>query len=373
MRIGIDARLWNETGVGRYTRALVSKLQELDETNEYILFLIREDFEKLNLKKNNWRKVVADIQWHTFSEQIHLPGIIAKEKLDLLHLPYFSVPVLNTTPFIVTIHDLTISHFATGKATTKSWPEYQIKRLGYQIILRSAVTKAQRIITVSKTVKKDIENLFKLNPAKVIVTYESGELEKNIERIESRIQLPREFILYVGNAHPHKNLDNLVRSFQLMNNKFPHLKLVFVGKYDYFYRRLQKKVIDMNISDSVIFLGVISNNQLYEIYKKARCLVFPSYSEGFGIPGLEAMTCKCPVVASDIDVFREVYKTGAVYFSAVDIKDMAQKIEQVLVNQTLRENLITKGKKIAAHYSWRKMAQETLEIYENCSRLRSNQ
>lgn len=369
MRIGIDGRLWNETGVGRYTRALVSHLQAIDVENEYILFLIRKDYERVELKNKNWRKAEANIRWHTFSEQIRLPYVFAKENLDLLHLPYFSVPIFTSIPFVVTIHDLTISHFATGKATTKSWPEYQLKRLGYHFVLRAAIAKAQKIITVSETVKKDILSQFQIDPEKVIVTHESGELELATEDKNYTLKLPKEFILYVGNAHPHKNVETLIRAFQILLFKNPRLKLVLVGRRDFFYTRLQKFVAHVHMNQNVEFLGEVSHSQLSQVYKKARCFVFPSLAEGFGIPGLEAMWSDCPVVVSDIPVFHEVYQTAARYFRPTDIQHMADIITSVLENKTERDDLIKQGKKVAKQYSWEKMARETLALYENCTRV----
>jgi len=130
MRIGIDARLWNESGVGRYIRNLVKQLQILDKTNSYVLFVRSEDADRiknheLKTKDDNWKFVITDIQWHTIEEQLLFPKILNKENLDLVHFPYFSVPIFYNKPYIVTIHDLILHNFPTGKASTMPAPNHK--------------------------------------------------------------------------------------------------------------------------------------------------------------------------------------------------------------------------------------------------------
>ena len=129
MKIGIDIRLWNQTGVGRYIRNLVLNLAEIDKKNGYVLFARSEDFQsiKSEIKNPNWKLVKADIKWHSISEQINFPSILNKENLDLVHFPYFSVPIFYNKPYVLTIHDLIIDHFPTGKASTLFLPFYYFK------------------------------------------------------------------------------------------------------------------------------------------------------------------------------------------------------------------------------------------------------
>src|SRR5258708_17511829 len=134
LRIGIDARLWNETGVGRYIRNLVQNLAEIDPYNHYVLFLCKKEFHSLSLPGNNFEKRLADFRWHSLEEQYRFPRILAVEKLDLVHFPYFSFPLFYSGKFILTIHDLILHHFPTGKASTRSLLYYQIKLLGYKFL-----------------------------------------------------------------------------------------------------------------------------------------------------------------------------------------------------------------------------------------------
>src|SRR5688500_2177969 len=132
MKIGIDARLWSQTGVGRYIRNLVTNLQEIDTKNEYVLFVQKQDLESIRYKvsSNKYTLVPTDINWHSVKEQVAFPYLLYKQDLDLMHFPYFSLPILYNRPFVITLHDLIIHHFSTGKASTLPVPLYKLKHLG---------------------------------------------------------------------------------------------------------------------------------------------------------------------------------------------------------------------------------------------------
>ena len=156
MKIGIDARLWNESGVGRYIRNLVTQLQEIDKKNEYILFHLTHDKKDIEsiVTNSNFHLRIANIRWHSVEEQLSIPGILARENLDLVHFPYFSVPIFYTGTFVVTIHDLILNHYPTGQASTLPSFVYYLKLLGYKFVVREAARKARHIIAVSKETKK---------------------------------------------------------------------------------------------------------------------------------------------------------------------------------------------------------------------------
>lgn len=173
MKIGIDARLWDQTGVGRYIQQLVANLAEIDKKNQYILFLTKEHRD-LPLPGPTWEKRLVDIRWHSLKEQILLPYILWKEHLDLVHFPYFSLPIFYPGKFVITIHDLILDHFGTGQASTLPLFLYKIKRLGYKLVTWVAIRRAAKIITVSETTKQEIVNHYKVDPEKVVVTYEAA-------------------------------------------------------------------------------------------------------------------------------------------------------------------------------------------------------
>ncbi len=362
MRIGIDARLWSETGVGRYIRALVEYLPQLDSKNEYVIFLREREYADLELPNEKWQKKLANVSWHSLEEQLKLPEIYAQAHLDLVHIPYFSVPIFIRTPYVVTIHDLTISHFPTGLASTKSSFNYWFKYVGYRAVLGQAVRKARKIITVSEAVKKQIRHDFNLPTTKIAVTYESGELETGKATADPK--MPQKYLLYVGNAYPHKNLSLLIEAFFELRQKFTDLSLVLIGKDDFFYQRLQKQVKGLGLEKQVLFPGSVANGELINWYKRALALVFPSLAEGFGIPGLEAMSLGCPVAASDLVVFREIYAEAVLYFDPKRASSIKDTVDQLIGDEELRRKLITAGKMQAKKYTWEKMTAETIKIYE---------
>ncbi len=379
MRIGIDARLWNETGVGRYIRNLVENLLAIDSKNEYILFLTAKACQELktqNAKRKNTPQNVTlietNITWHSIEEQLGFSKILEKENLDLVHFPYFSIPIFYNKPFVMTIHDLIIHHFPTGKASTLPYPIYFLKRLGYKYVIKKAAQKAVKVIAVSQATKDEIVKHLHVSSDKIAVTYEG--VEQRAKSKEQRAKSKdKEYILYVGNAYPHKNLERLIEAFALVVREFPEAKLVLVGKKNYFYDRLEEKVGKMGLKKSILFSGNVSDQELQSLYQDTQALIVPSLMEGFGLPGLEAMQSDCLVLASDIPSLREIYKDAAVYFDPLAVDSLHATIREVLENKKKFANYIEKGKKRALFFSWEKMAKETLKIYESCSRIRSDQ
>jgi tRNA U55 pseudouridine synthase TruB len=175
MKIGIDARFINETGVGRYIRNLIDGLGTVDKKNSYVVFLRRNALDTFIPPNARWETQLADIPWHSAAEQLFMPAIFNREHLDLLHVPYFNVPLLYFGKFIVTIHDLTILHFDTGKATTLPYVFYKLRRLGYYISLLKAIFWSQRVLAVSHTTKKEILEHFDVLPEHIVVIHEGAD------------------------------------------------------------------------------------------------------------------------------------------------------------------------------------------------------
>lgn len=377
MRIGIDARLWNETGVGRYIRNLVWQIGKIDQKNQYILFVQPKDYQTLtsHFSPLNFHFVKTDIYWHTVEEQLLFHKVIENEVLDLMHFPYFSIPVLYNKPFVMTIHDLIINHFPTGKASTLPLPIYYAKRFAYQYILKQAAQKSRHIITVSEETKREIVKHLNVSPDKVSVTYEGVDAmlsEKVKVKSKKFVFGDAKYFLYVGNAYPHKNGERLVEAFQLVVKEFPEVKLIMVGKKNYFYDRLEEKVKKLGLEKTIIFAGGVNDQELSALYQQAEALIFPSLMEGFGLPGLEAMQNRCLVLASDIPIFKEIYKDAAAYFNPRETASIHATIRQVLTEKKRFALYIEKGTARVKTFSWQKMAQETQNIYESSASLRSN-
>ena len=172
--------------------------------------------------------------------------------------------------------------------------------------------------------------------------------------------------MYVGRHQPHKNLDRLIEAHHKLLKVHPKLILAIVGKKDKTTAILQENVESANYKN-VVFTDFVSDAQLRWLYEHTACYVFPSLSEGFGLPGLEAMVHGAPVASSNATSLPEVYGDAAHYFDPLDDNDIAQKISEIIDNKSLRQELFTKGKKQASEFSWRRMAEQTLEVYEKCA------
>jgi len=181
----------------------------------------------------------------------------------------------------------------------------------------------------------------------------------------SQINVKKPYLLYVGNAFPHKNLKRLIRAFKVVLSSKPSLKLALVGKIDDFYKSLQDLCQELKIEKNVIFVGRISDEDLKWLYQNALIYVFPSFLEGFGLPGLEAMENGLPVVSSDSSCLPEIYGDAALYFNPQNTEEMVKAILELSNNKELRDRLIKGGYKRIKKFSWRKCAQETLEIYKS--------
>lgn len=370
MKIGIDVRLWGvkHAGIGRYTEELVKSLQEVDKGinngNEYILFCRRFDIDEIPTRKG-WRKVVADIPHYTLREQIFLPGVFKKEKLDLLHAPHFNVPIFYDGKFIVTIHDILWHEVRGTDVTTLSAPLYLIKYLGYRFVMKNTVSRAKKIITPSNFVKNNLTNRFKIPEKKVAVTYEGSPSFFDIsiyrkEKILEKYNIKKPYLLYVGSLYPHKNVESVVLALKLVKKD---VNLVIVSSRNVFAERFIGFVKKEGAEELVKFLGYVPDEELAVLYKNAEAFIYPTLSEGFGLPGLEAMVAGTPVLASDIPVLKEVYGDAALYFNPRSTDDIAHKIQQVLEGLT-RSLLVKAGEKRIKQFSWRKMAKQTLSVYE---------
>lgn len=371
MKIGIDARFYGPIGkgLGRYTQKLIEHLEKIDKKNEYVIFLRKENFNDYIPKNPRFRKVLADIHWYTLEEQIYIPKILFKERLDLMHFPHFNVPILYTRPFVLTLHDLILLRYPTVRATTRSALTYWIKFFAYRLLLRVVLLRSRHIVTVSNFTKHDIVQHFKVKKERVSVTYEAASvLDRSCktssvdnEGILQRYGILKPYALYVGNAYPHKNLERLIRAF--MCTSLTDTQLVLVGKTDHFYERVKNEVTP-DWQTKIVFTGHVSDSELERLYANTRLYVFPSLYEGFGLPPLEAMMRGVPVVSSDRSSMPEILGDAALYFNPEDESDMQEKLTQAFFDDRIRRTLVTAGRHRVKQYSWKKMAEETLLIYK---------
>ncbi len=379
-KIGIDARFYGPIGkgLGRYIQEVVDNVIKMDNYNEYVVFLRKDNFDELIVDEfKNVKKVLIDIQWYSLKEQILMPFYIWKERLDLIHFPHFNVPFFVPCKFIVTIHDLILTKFKTVRATTLHPFIYELKNLAYRTIIKRALNKSKKVLTVSEFTKNDVIEQFKIKPNKIEVIYEGvanlakgrdslfvAKLDNNDVLRDYDINYP--FLLYVGNAYPHKNLDFLVTSFRKVYEKNNNLRLVLVGKEDYFYKNIKQLVEKefSNIQDKpVIFSGYVPDDKLEIFYKKALVYVFPSLYEGFGLPPLEAMAKGCPVLSSNVSSMPEILAEAALYFDPRDEKDFLNKLDLILKDKNLREKLVKAGEIRCRKFNWWDCAFKTWQTY----------
>lgn len=370
-KIGIDARFYGPIGkgLGRYTQEIVDNIIKLDRTNEYVVFLRRENFNSFNSDNPKVKKTLADIKWYGWAEQILLPFYIWRERPALMHFPHFNVPIFCPVKFVVTVHDLILIKFPTQRATTLAPLIYQIKNFFYKIVITLAVKRARKVLAVSEYTKKDMVRQFKIKSEKVVVTYE-GVADFSLERpgagnsadILMKYNITKPYLLYVGNAYPHKNLESLLRVHSAINQQAKNLKLVLVGKDDYFYHRLKQSAV--NQAGAVIFPGYAPDSDLKVLYTEASAYIFPSLYEGFGLPALEAMAFGLPVISSNKTCLPEILGDAAIYFNPENEAEMKEKIELVVKDENLRREMITRGLEQVKKYSWSECARKTLEVYK---------
>jgi glycosyltransferase involved in cell wall biosynthesis len=285
------------------------------------------------------------------------------------------VPFFVPSEFVVTIHDLILTKFKTIRATTLSPWLYHLKNFFYRIIIKRALKKSKKIITVSNFTKNDIIEQFKIPADKIEVTYEGvANLAKGSDSLfitkldQSKVlnsySIENSFLLYVGNAYPHKNLDFLLRAFKVLYQEDQSLRLVLVGQEDYFYRQIKDLDFELFPNNSpVIFTGYVPDNELEILYQQALLYAFPSLYEGFGLPPLEAMAKSCPVLSSQAASMPEILGSAAMYFDPRDQADFLKKSRELISNEVLRLELIERGREQVKKYSWWDCALATREIY----------
>ncbi|MBU1963446.1 glycosyltransferase family 4 protein [Patescibacteria group bacterium] len=373
MKIGIDARFFGgeqSKGLGRYTQKLVEYLSEIDHQNEYVIFLQKDGFANWKIKNPNFKPLLADYEWYSFDEQLKMPGKIRQAKVDFMHFPHFNVPLSYRGPFIVTIHDLIITHFPTQRATTLAPWLYRLKKFGYQRVISHAAKDSKKIITVSNYSKQDLVKTFKLSPEKIEVTYEASEPpapigfdEQEAKKILSEYNIKKPYLLYVGNAYPHKNLEILIEMMSKLKNK--DLQLVLVGKKDYFYNRIEELIWKKDMEDDVVMTGFVPDKVLPLLYSRSLAYIFPSKYEGFGLPPLEAMAYKTPVLSSESSCLPEILGDAVLYFDNNDVYGIIEQVKKIQDNPDIREQMVKKGLERIKQFSWQKMAEETIKIYES--------
>ncbi len=363
-KIGIDARMWDHPGIGRYIRELAG--QFVASTFEHKLVFLgnagfREKFFSPLMGRDlrcSFREANSKI--YSISEQFE---IFNKSKdLDLLHVPHFNIPVFIKKKLVVTIHDLIYLHDpAASKSvfgkTYVSW------------LLKAIERKAAAIIAVSEYTKKDIlSHCPKFDPTRIFVTYEavSPHFKKIqdagvLNGVKEKHSLYKPFVLYVGSLKAHKNIPTLIEAMnRLRQHKGIDHELILVGRKDPKNRDLLELI---GRDPFVRYLGELDDREIVSLYNLADLFVLPSFREGFGLPVLEAMTCGAPVIASNACSLPEVVGGAGLLFDPGQVDALSGLIYNVLSDNNLRENMRQMGFGQVKKFSWEKTAQDTLKVY----------
>jgi glycosyltransferase involved in cell wall biosynthesis len=370
MKIGIDARMMGEGfGIGRYTLELVGQLIEIGGDDDFVIFLRRDNWDIL-VYPDNWKKVLADVSWYSLMEQLRMPSIIHRESVDIMHYPHWNVPLLSTAPFVLTVHDLIMYHFPRAEASTLGLLKFWLKDRLHRLVLHISAWRARHIITTSEFTKCDIVRYLHVAKEKITVIYQAPyvmvESANDID-IKKKYGIAGKYILYVGSAYPHKNIEGLLEAWRLIEDNRRDITLVLVGSDSYFYDRIRSSSIFKEL-ERVIHTGFVDDTTLDTLYREAQMLVHPSFYEGFGLTPLEALSRGTPVAVASASSLPEIVGECGLYFDPHSPSSIAEAIDRLLVDMDLRRELLTHTKRELSRFSWRYLADRTLGIYHGSLR-----
>lgn len=357
-RIVIDARELR-TSTGRYMERLLHYLQQIDRKHEYMVLLKPGDIASWNPEHSNFSKHVCPHKEFGFSEQIGFKNQLDGLKPDLVHFGMVHQPIWYKGRVVTTVHDLTTMRFTNP---SKNSAIYTFKQQVYKYVVWRAAHKSAALMTPSRFVADDVTRFTGVRSDKITVTHEAADAI-TARPMPMKLLAGRKFLMYVGRPTPHKNLDNLIDAFDSLRTKYPKLMLVMAGRLDDNYQRVEDNAYVKGVKN-LYFPGYVTEGELRWLYEHCEAYVFPSLSEGFGLPGLEAMRHGAPVISSNATALPEVYGDAAHYFDPKDTAGMARAIDEVLADKDLRAALIKKGRAQVKKYSWKRMAEQTLAVYK---------
>jgi glycosyltransferase involved in cell wall biosynthesis len=359
---------YSRAGIGQYTLQLTQALSKITQGDEFILLQSYKDRGSLVDHPSFHRRTLYTPSHHRL-EQLTLPLELALVDQDLLHSPDFIPPFRCRCKSVITIHDLAFLLFP-NLLTRESARYYG------QIDL--AVRRADHIIAVSESTKRDIVRLVGAPERKLSVVYEAANpIFRPLEEAEAtawvqrRYSIPGDFVLFVSTIEPKKNLPTLLQAFRkLLDSYHPKVKLVVAGDRGWLFEEVFDAVSKLGLTDEVAFLGRVSSEELLHLYNAARVLVHPALYEGFGLTPLEAMACGTPVIVSNVSSLPEVVGDAGLLVEPKDIEGFAVAMWRILDNPPLRKELREKGLQRAKNFSWEKTARETLALYHRLERER---
>ena len=375
MRIGIDCRtilnpkLGERAGVGHYTYYLVKNILKHDKKNEYVLFF---DWRFRDMKefeqKNSVIKNFPFSQYNKFLpfaySHMLISAYLIKEGLDVFHSPITSLPLTYPKKSVVTVHDLAIYK-------NPSWFPSQI--FSTKLLVPQSLRKADKIIAVSDSTRRDLKNIFNIPAKKMKVIHEGSVINKipiKNKRFDSisKFKLGSKYILFVGTLEPRKNVVTLIRAYKKLldqGSKFSNYQLVLAGHKGFKNSEVFDEIKELKLKKNVKYLGYVTHNQKLDLMKKASCFVFPSEYEGFGLPVLEAMAIGTPVITSNVSSLPEIAGKAALLVNPTREQEIANALKKLLGDSKLQKRLSQRGLKRAKEFSWEQCAKETIKVYES--------
>jgi glycosyltransferase involved in cell wall biosynthesis len=373
MRIAVTGHLLKgrNTGVEHYITNIMRNVPAQDAENEYLYYVNRavpDDIAgggRVAIKRNDITDLGRPVRF--MWEQVRLPALLARDNVDLLHAPGYTMPVMTRIPTVVTIHDT----IAMRYPAYCSWSTY----LHYRVMLPWTAARARRIITTTEYTKRDIIDTLGVSPGKIDVVplavhhaFRPIEDRSIVRGVVDGYGLPADIILFVGNLEPKKNVEMLIEAFGALVNEraIPH-GLVLAGRRAWLYKRLLRKVRSLGLGDRVYFPGEVPIGDLVSLYNAADVFVFPSLYEGFGIPPLEAMACGVPVVTADSSALPEVVGDAAVTVDPKRPRELIDALRRVLTDDSLRAGMRKRGLERAKRYTWERTARGTVAVYRRAA------
>ena len=369
MRIGIDATALppQPVGAGNYIIQLVKALATLQSEHEFVVFAQPRGPELIKLPYENpveWvivgeRDPGSRLIW----EQLFFPKLVRESGVDLLHSLHYTRPMRLLCKSVVTFHDMTFFLYPE----LHTWARRQY----FPQMMKASARSADQLITVSNSTRNDLIKILNVNPNRVTsaqlgVTpgYMPIDDDAAMQRIIEKYDLPERFILYVGLVEPRKNLPILIEAFKRLSEEDLNYKLVLVGRLGWMHKDVIGQVRELNLDDEVLFLGYVPQQDLPLIYNLASLFVYPTLYEGFGLPVLEAMACGVPVITSNVSSLPEIVGEAGLLTPVNELEALYKTIIRALTDTSLRKDLISKGIKRAAKFSWARTAQLTLQVYQ---------
>jgi glycosyltransferase involved in cell wall biosynthesis len=369
--IDISSAVHAKAGIGRYAASLARALVAR-QPGRFVLFYNRVPSRRPPVALESvpartvwagykpWRMAVWMGQIARVGFNRLVPGA------ELFHATEHLLPPLHGVPTVLTVHDMIFRLF----------PEHQ-KRLNYWYLNATMplyCRRANAIITVSESSKRDIVAHYGLNPDKITVIYEAAAPEfapvppAVADGVRQRYRLPDRYLIHVGTIEPRKNLTRLVEALQRLRDEGLTVPLVLVGGKGWLYHDFFQRLEELDVRPTVFFTGYVPSADLPALYGAAVAAVVPSVYEGFGLPILESMACGTPVICSELSSLPELGGEAACYFNPYDVEAMAEAIRTVWAEAELRQEMCRRGWEQAAKFSWERAAEETLAVYESVLR-----